>query len=362
MAGRTLRDRSLSDTRRMRAPSRPWVPDFCRLPTLFAVIVGAELVVLILVFAPLDREHWRPYAFATASLFAQWTALTSALLLCKLRSVLSRMRAAPGALLAWSLPVVVAAVGAWLLFQINLGLRLLPGVIGADPLRFVLSCATLAGLISAVALRYAYVQEQWRQQVHAQAKAEVDALQARIRPHFLFNSMNSIASLVRSDPAKAERAVVDLSDLFRAALGAGEGESTLAEEVELVERFLAIETLRLGNRLQVHWRREEPLPWDFKLPRLVLQPLVENAIIHGIALLGDGGTIDIGLRMEGKTLHITVGNPCPPDETATPELRGNSHAQQNIVQRLRYRFGAAATMATRCDAGYYACDLSLPVR
>jgi two-component system sensor histidine kinase AlgZ len=347
----------------MREPTQPWVPDFCRLPTLFAVIVGAELVVMILALAPLGHEHWRPAAFGTASLFAQWTALFSAMLLCKLRMPLSRLHPVVGALLAWLLPVAVAAFGASLLFQIDRGLGLLSGLVNADPERFVLSCSALAGLISAAALRYAYVQEQWRQQVHAQAKAEVDALQARIRPHFLFNSMNTIASLVRSDPVKAERAVEDLSDLFRAALGAGEGESTLAEEVELVERFLAIEELRLGDRLQVRWQREEPLPWDLKMPRLVLQPLVENAIIHGIAMLADGGTIDIGLRAQGKLLHVTVGNPHPPADATPGNARGagNGHAQRSIEHRLRYHFGPTASMVTRDDAGYYACELKLPI-
>jgi two-component system, LytTR family, sensor histidine kinase AlgZ len=347
----------------MRAPPRLWVPDFCRLSTLFAVVVGAELVVVILGFAPLGRQRWDPYAFGSASLFAQWVALVSAIVLCKLRVPLSQLRPVAGALLAWAVPVGVAAFGAWLLLRIDLGLGLLLGVPNADPTRFIVRSAAIAGLIGAVALRYAYVQEQWRQQVRAQAKAEVDALQARIRPHFLFNSMNTIASLVRSDPGKAERAVEDLSDLFRAALGAGERDSTLAEEVELVERFLAIEELRLGNRLQVLWQRAEPLPWDLKLPRLVLQPLVENAIIHGIAKLADGGVIDIGLRAEGKTLHVTVGNPCPPADVIVSDARdqGNGHAQQSIEHRLRYRFGPAASMVTRRDDGYYACELRLPL-
>ena len=363
MAGRALRSHSVSDTHGMRAPIRPWIPDFCRLPTLFAVIVGAELVVMILALAPLGQQHWRPIEFLTASLFAQLTALTSALLLCKLRDGLSRLHPIPGALLAWLLPVGVTALGAFLLFQINLGLGFLFGVSSADPLRFVSNCAALAGLVSAAALRYAYMQEQWRQQVKAQAKAVADALQARIRPHFLFNSMNTIASLVRSDPLQAERAVMDLSDLFRAALGAGEGESTLAEEVELVERFLAIETLRLGDRLQVHWMREEPLPWDMKLPRLVLQPLVENAILHGIVLLADGGLIEIGLRVEhNKVLHVSVRNPCPPNDTpGSIDAPGNSHAQLSILHRLHYRFGNAADMVTQRSAGYYACELKLPI-
>jgi two-component system, LytTR family, sensor histidine kinase AlgZ len=340
-----------------------WVPDFCRLSTLFAVIVGAEVVVVILSLAPLTPERWNPGAFGTASLFAQWIALVSATILCKLRVPLSLVKPFFGALLAVSVPIAVAAFGAWMLLKVDLGLGTYLGVPNADPARFVLRCASLAGLIGAAALRYAYVQDQWRQQIRAQAKAEVDALQARIRPHFLFNSMNTIASLVRIDPVRAERAVEDLSDLFRAALGAGEGESSLAGEVELAERFLAIESLRLGDRLEVRWQREEPLPWELKMPRLVLQPLVENAIIHGIARLAEGGAVDIRLHIEGKTLRMSVGNPCPRPESAsvTPLETSNGHAQQSIVQRLRYRFGLEATMVTRYADGYYACELKLPL-
>ena len=321
-------------------------------------MVAAELVVLVLALAPLRRAPFDLLVFGAGSLLAQWIALTSALLLCKLRAGLSRLPIVIGALLAWSIPVLVSLVGAALLLQIDVGLGDMLAGSRTHPWPFMRSIGLLAGLIGAAALRYAYVTEQWRQQVHAQAKSEVDALQARIRPHFLFNSMNTIASLVRKDPHRAERAIEDLSDLFRAALGAGEGESTLEEEVALVERFLAIERLRLGDRLQVNWRRDEPLPWSLQLPRLLLQPLVENAVIHGIALLAEGGTIDIGLRAEHGELIVEIGNPCPTDATLST---GNAHAQQSIAQRLRYRFGNVASLVSRRDAGYYACTLRLPI-
>jgi two-component system sensor histidine kinase AlgZ len=226
--------------------------------------------------------------------------------------------------------------------------------------RFVWRSAALCALLGAALLRYFFVLQQWRARVRAEAKARFDALQARIRPHFLFNSMNSIASLVRIDPVRAERAVEDLSDLFRAALGAGEGESTLRGEVELVERFLAIEALRLGDRLRVDWRREEPLPWGLPMPRLVLQPLVENAVVHGVARLAEGGTIAIGLRMDGDLLRISVGNPHPPTDSAPLHEPGNGHAQQSTLQRLRYRFGLRANLTTRVDASNYVCELHLP--
>ena len=137
--------------------------------------------------------------------------------------------------------------------------------------------------------------EQWQERVEAASKAQVDALQARIRPHFLFNSMNTIASLIRTRPAEAERTVEDLSDLFRAALGSAETPGTLGEELDLMDHYLRIEKLRLGDRLRVEIEADE-LPRDLPLPRLLLQPLVENAIYHGVQPLADGGTIRIAGR------------------------------------------------------------------
>ena len=205
--------------------------------------------------------------------FALWLALTIAVLLCASRRQLSRLPVALGSLAAVLLAALIALLGAAMLHQLDrsLGYGLIPASVRT--LAFASGSAAIAALISAVVLRYLYVIDGWQAQVRASARAEADALQARIKPHFLFNSMNTIAGLVRHDPVVAERAVLDLSDLFRAALGAGESDSSLREEVELAERYLAIEALRLGERLQVEWRRLEPLPWPLPLPRLVLQPL-----------------------------------------------------------------------------------------
>jgi len=229
--------------------------------------------------------------------------------------------------------------------------------------RFTLGSAATTALITALALRYFYVSDRWAAQVQANARAQADALQARIRPHFLFNSMNLIASLLHRDPAVAERAVLDLSDLFRAALGAGEGDSTLRDECELAERYLSIESLRLGERLQVRWQREEPLPWDLPLPRLVLQPLVENAVLHGISRLPEGGTIELLLACTNNELQITVRNPAPdPQAPGLALARGAGHAQHSIGHRLAWRFGRAARMTAGWSEGYYACQVTVPIQ
>ena len=272
----------------------PWLPDLCRLPRLAMLFAVAELVVLVVAIAP-GGEAWSVGQFASASAFALWLALSIAVLLCAARARLSRLPLVVGGLAAIACALLVALVGAALVYQLDLalGYTLVPPDVGLGA--FAGASAAIAALITAVVLRYLYVLDGWQAQVRASAQAQADALQARIRPHFLFNSLNAIVGLVRRDPVVAERALLDLSDLFRAALDAGKSGSSLREEVELAERYLAIEALRLGPRLQVDWRKEEPLPWDLPLPRLLLQPLVENAVLHGIARLPQGGSVDITL-------------------------------------------------------------------
>src|SRR5690606_33242389 len=205
--------------------------------------------------------------------------------------------------------------------------------------RFAFGSAALSALITAVVLRYLYAIDGWQSQVRASARAQADALQARIRPHFLFNSLNAIVGLVRRDPDVAEQALLDLSDLFRAALGAGESDSSLRAEVELAERYLAIEGLRLGERLQVEWQREEPLPWDAPRPRLVLPQRVENAVLLGVARLQQGGTVEIALAVHDGLLRISIGNPAPSARKGY-DGSGARHAQLRIGYGLADAFGA----------------------
>jgi len=339
----------------MSKPQGHWLPDFCRLSRLVVVLGIAQLVVVVIALAPLGGSRWSLDGFISISAFAIWVALTSAVLLCALRVHIHKLPQPVGMTVAILLPPLVAGFCAWSLQVLGLGN---PDAFSAGAgLDFIASSIALAALIGGVSLRYFYVRDQWQAQVQAHAKASVDALQARIRPHFLFNSMNSIASLVRTDPVTAERAVEDLADLFRAALGAGEGEATLEEEIALGKRYLAIEQLRLRDRLRVSWNLPEPLP-QIRMPRLVLQPLLENAVVHGIARLAQGGVIDITMRVDDGKLHIHISNPSLP---ASQRDASNGHAQDSIAQRLAYRFGQEARMTSRQIDGYYYCELLLPL-
>ena len=212
-------------------------------------------------------------------------------------------------------------------------------------------------MIGAALLRYFYVIEQWRARVRAEAQARVDALQARIRPHFLFNSMNTIASLIRTRPQDAERAVEDLSDLFRAALGADNRLSTLGVEIELARRYLAIEQLRLGERLRVEMD-VAALPEKLPVPPLLLQPLVENAVYHGVQPLAAGGVVTLrGARVNG-VVEITIANPRPCEGERMPTRNGMALA--NTRSRIEYHFGWRGALVVQEGAEDFSVVLRLP--
>ena len=336
-------------------PTRRWLPQFCSLPVLFAVMVVAEVVALVVVFAP--EPHERPWLsrLGVASVYVQWLALLNSVVLCQLRQPLEKMRVRTGFIVAWALCIVVTALGGFAVVQVDQGLGLGLGAPAGDTARFVGGNALIAALIAAALLRYLYVLELWQERVEAASKAQVDALQARIRPHFLFNSMNTIASLIRTRPAEAEQTVEDLADLFRAALGANESPGTLGEELDLLVHYLRIEKLRLGDRLHVE-TDVDALPREMPLPRLLLQPLVENAIYHGVQPRADGGTVCIVGRRASGRVEIVISNPIPTD--AQP--RRNGHALANIRARIEYHFGRRGELVVEPGDGHFVVTVRLP--
>lgn len=350
---RTERSASIVDA----TDSPPWLPDFCSLPVIFAVMVVTELLVLVIVIAPSDESLPLLPRLATASAFVQWLALVCVVCLCQLRPQLQRLRPFVGILAAYSLMLLLVVLGSALVFALdhllNLGLTLPSQLQG----RFLWHNALLAALVGAALLRYFYVLEQWRARVRAEAKARFEALQARIRPHFLFNSMNTIISLIRARPADAERAVEDLSDLFRAALGADSTPSTLGAELDLVRHYLDIEQLRLGERLRAELD-VGGLPNQLGVPALLLQPLIENAIYHGIEQMPEGGTVSIrGTHVDGMVC-IQIRNPRPPPGGR----RGGGHgvALANTRSRIEYHFDGGGGLDIDAGVDCFTCSVRLP--
>jgi len=336
---------------RGRAEHSP-LPDFCQLPALFALFVVGALTVTVMWLARNDRQDWP--AYSVSMFFVTWLAMVVALALCKLRHLLQRLPGHMPYVAVWLLIVLIVLVASAIARWLDGALQ--TGLIGSSMGVFVRDNVVIAALLGAAMLRYFYVLAQWQARLAAVTRAQVEALQARIRPHFLFNSMNTVAALIRVDPAAAERTVEDLSELFRAALGPHDGgDGTLGEELALVERYLAIEQLRLGARLRI--RRElHDLPTDFPLPRLLLQPLVENAVRHGIQPLREGGEVILRGAREGDGIRIEIINPLP----GLPPTAGNGHGLESVRRRVAFRYGPRATVEAAPQGDRYAVRLRLP--
>jgi two-component system sensor histidine kinase AlgZ len=335
-----------------------FLPDFCSVRMVFAVIVIAELLAFIItLLSPGVIDN--PWGnLGLISMLVQWIALASAAVLCAARSLLSRMGSSAAALASYLLVLLVTALVSEMAFWLMIESTLFPALTSDDHPVFLLRNLAISTVVAAVILRHLYIQYQWRQRLQSEARARIEALQARIRPHFLFNSMNTIAALTRTDPEAAETAIEDLSDLFRASLNGTSEQATLGDELELAHRYLGIEKLRLGERLVVDWQLGD-LPKDARLPPLVLQPLLENAIYHGIEPLPQGGTIQVRGRCIDEVIEITVSNPIP-GIAVDRQQQGNRIAQENIKQRLLIAFGARAGLQSLAGAGDYRVSIRFP--
>lgn len=315
-----------------------FLPDFCGIRMLFAMVVLAELMAFAILLAMPYPQTFSWDRLGVLSLFMQWVVLCSIGLLCVLRPWLLRLNVTMAGVLSYVAMLVVTLIVSECAYQ----LMLYTGTPGDTKMHieFLLHALGVSAILSGIGLRVIYLQYQQKIHIQANANARIQALQARIRPHFLFNSLNTIASLIPSSPKHAEEAVENLSDLFRASIGPSSQLVSLDREMQIARGYLDIEQLRLGDRLKVDWRLDD-LPGSALLPILTLQPLLENAIFHGIEMLPEGGEIQvIGTRKDNK-LCIEMTNPCPTAQH-TPRSQGNHMAMDNIAERLRIAFGREA--------------------
>ena len=327
-----------------------FVPELCQPEALLGLVLLAELLVLVLVLAQPMQPGFDWVRLALASLFVQWVMLLSVGVTCRLRPLLARLS-------PWlaGLACCTLVVGLTLACTAVADIYQLGGPLPREgEVNLYLRHALISLIMSGLLLRYFYLQSQWRRQEQAELRARIESLQARIRPHFLFNSLNSIASLVATDQRQAEQAVLDLSDLFRASLARPGTLVPWREELELSRRYLSIERYRLGDRLQVEWQ-VEGVPDDLPIPQLTLQPLLENALIHGIQPRIEGGTVSVTAVYADGVFHLQVSNPY--DETAQAQpSRGTRQALHNIEARLTALFGPAASLSVEWrNARYHTC-------
>lgn len=331
-----------------------FIPELCQAEALLGLILLAELLVLVLVLAEPMLSGFDWMRLALTSLFVQWIVLLSAAALCRARPYLARLSASVAVLIVCTLVLCLTLLCTAIAEHFYLAESL-----SAEARSYLYIRHALISLIMcALLLRYFYLQGQWRLQQQAELQARLQALQARIHPHFLFNSLNSIASLIDSSPDKAENAVLDLSDLFRASLAKPNSLSTWQDELALAKQYLSIEQYRLGKRLYVLWD-VDAVPHDLPIPHLTLQPLLENAVIYGIQPSIQGGTIEITAQHIQGVLKLQVNNPFMPGESMS-NPRGTRLALNNIEARLKALFGPTARLSIQQQLDRYTTSLSYP--
>ena len=321
-------------------------------PSLIWVLIVGEALAIVLALAPgVTGSRW--VALGLYSLAVQWTSLAALSLIYALRGFLrdlpAGVTAAISILLLLACAVAIVALGRLFFF---------PATDQAEPLGPLLVRNVLIALPAGL-LGLAAFHNYWRTRESAtRAKhAELEALQARVHPHFLFNTLNSAAALVHARPDDAERVLLDLSDLFRAALSEP-GWVTLGHELDLCRRYLAIEQLRFGERLRVEWHVEagaDALP----VPLLAVQPLVENAVTHGSEGATGGKHVRIDVRHAAGALHVRIAN----DVARNPNPRPDGHGigLAGLRARLEAVTQGRASLETGFHDGGFLAHLQIPV-
>lgn len=333
-----------------------FLPDICQAQSILFLVLVTELLVFVLVLANSRLIDFSWVQLGLTSLFVQWIVLVSAALLCNIRPMLSNMSVAAATMTAYalilSMTLIFSLLAEWALADeaFDWSLASLGGV-GRN--------LVIAAVMAGIAFRYFFLQHQLRRQEQAELNSRIQALQSRIRPHFLFNSMNIIASLISVDPETAEEVVEDLSVLFRASLNDSSDKPVpLREELSLCEKYVHIESLRLDDRLDVDWQVEVDLD-EVSIPMLTLQPLLENAIYHGIQPIPEGGTVTVRIFEQDNLLQVCLTNPLPQVEYS--HEAGNRMAMDNIRHRLQAIYGDEASLLARQDGSTFTTTLSYPL-
>ena len=324
------------------------LPDFRNLGVGLRILVMVNLMLLIAAVMQASAPAAILSSLARLSAMAQPLLLLALLLLYPLDPLLQKLPYRWGVAGCLLLPCLLATV----LHRLGSSLPLLEA--GALPslTQSWLLCLTVAALV------LYYFDLRRRALSPAVTEARLQALQARIRPHFLFNSINAVLSLMRQHPRRAETALEDMAELFRVLMSDNRELVPLAQELALCRQYLALEKLRLDERLTVNWQ-VDTMPPDALVPPLVLQPLLENAVYHGIEPLPDGGEVTIHIYTERHQVHIVLSNPLARQPV---HQGGNRMALSNIRERLALHFDVEASLSCRNETGRYLVHIALPYR
>lgn len=322
------------------------LPDFRNLGICLRLLILVNLMALLAALLQSASLTEAMSGLAELSAFIQPMLLISILLLYAAHPILNKLSYQWGA---------AAVIGAELVLTSALYYLALK-IFGPDSMPPLLR-AWLLTLIATVIVLY-YFNLRQRALTPAIAEARLQALQARIRPHFLFNSINAVLSLVRSDPKRAETALEDMADLFRVLMAENRGLVPLAQELALSRQYLALEKLRLDERLTVTWQIDN-MPPDALIPPLVLQPLLENAVYHGIEPMPENGNITINIYTNRDQVHVVLSNPY---RKQNDHPNGNKMALTNIRERLALHFDAEAALTSKIVEDRYEVHIVIPYR
>jgi two-component system, LytTR family, sensor histidine kinase AlgZ len=322
------------------------LPDFRNMAVMARVLVGVNAAAIA------GTLYATPALSAAPERFVYTAAFLEPLLLIELMVLFA---ASPwiARLAYWHGSAAIVAIVCVLAGVYHVAVRSVAGGEASPSLGRTLVLALLA----AVSL-LAYFKLHTKAFSPALAEARLQALQARIRPHFLFNSLNAVLALIRRDPKRAERTLEDLADLFRTLMADARQFVRLADEVALLERYAEIEHLRLGDRLRITWQLDAA-PNDALLPPMVLQPLLENAIYHGVEPGTGVGEVLVRIERRGEKVHAAIENP---HLEAGNQRTGNRMALDNIRERLALFFDAEARLETRTANGRYRVEIEIPYR
>ncbi|RJS91395.1 sensor histidine kinase [Salinisphaera sp. Q1T1-3] len=339
--------------------TRTILPDFCTGARILRVLAVCEAVAIILALgSSRSADVWR--LLFLLSVYLQWIGIVSAAALCLIRRQAANLSTRQVMLVSYISLLLITFViteitllagpytGFWVLLE------------GVSPMAFVMRSLGISGVVGALGLRYFWLRASWQARAETETQARLEALQARIEPHFLFNALNSAAALTAVRPVEAETALEDLAALLRARLSGGDapGLVTLADEMTLIEAYVRIEKLRLSERLTLE-RDISEAARRARLPSLSIQPLVENAIGHGVARLPEGGTVSLTAWLDNDMLHVRVRNPMA---YGVPDVPGHRQAIANIRNRLALTYGDAAQLDFVQDEGWFTVLLIVPQR
>lgn len=316
--------------------------------------VLAQAVAILLALAPgAIEERW--FRFGLITLFVQWVALLSLMTLSQIQKRLPKLSRRRLSLFALSILLT------WTFLISVMAYNLLTERGWNTPVNintFIINNLLIAMTVGFIGLQFYLMHLERNQRIASQSRAELDALQARIRPHFLFNSLNTAAELAQHNPHEAEQAIINLSELFRAALKAGQ-DSDLATEIKLVDAYLSLEQWRLGNRLNINRQFPKIIPF-VKLPSLTIQPLIENAIRHGIEKISGTSTLMINIAATNKHVTIIIENPVIELKNLKDNDTGNGIAIDNIRQRLALIYDDHARLITSTIDNTFRVKLVIP--